>query len=81
LIFSSGENCGERDDCDSRSWKSSETSCGAAAAAAEAYLRQHPPTAVAAGRASRNASLLSEDGSSRKAIVSAAKKLDHPESS
>ncbi len=61
----------ERDDCGSRSWKSSETPGGAAAASAEAYLRQPVPAVVAIGRASRNASLLSKAARSRKAIVSA----------
>lgn len=77
MIFSSGVNCVERDDCDSRSWKSSKSSCDAVASA-EAYLRQHLPANVAVGRASCNASLLREDGSSRKAIVSAAESVDQP---
>ena len=71
MILSSGENAVNIDVLDSRSWKSSDTSFGAAAtASAEVYLRQDLPATTAVGRASRNASRLREGCSSRKAIVS-----------
>ncbi len=67
----------ERDDCDSRSCKSSETS-GGVVALAEAYRRQNLPATAAVDRASRSAILLSEDGSSRKAIANAWKDVAQP---
>jgi hypothetical protein len=70
-----------RDDSDSRSRKSSDTSpCAGAAATAspEAYLRKHLLAVAAVGRASRDASRRREDGSSRKAIVSCRSADDQP---
>jgi hypothetical protein len=64
---------------DSRSWKSSDTSFGAAAAASpDAYLRQHFPAAVAIGRVSRNTSRRTEGCSSRKAMVNCGRGVDQP---
>jgi len=68
-----------KDVWDSRSWKSSDASFGtAAAASAEAYLRQHFPTTAAIGRVSRNANRRTDGCSSRKAMVNCGRGVDHP---
>jgi hypothetical protein len=80
LILSSGENAVNNDVLDSRSWKSSDTSFGAAApASAEAYLHQYLPATGAISRVSRKASRLRQDGSSRKAIVNCGQGVDQPQ--
>lgn len=74
LILSEGKSAGKKDDCDSSSCKSAETTCDGDASP-EAYLRQHLIVVVPNGLASLTVSRTKVDDSSRNAIVAILKSL------